>query len=207
MTSQLRNTEGLLTSQAFFEALRSERPSEPASFDSDVADRHTRELSIMMADSSGFTRFTREHGILAFLAAMTTAYDVLVPLIESRGVVLSHNADNVLAIFEAPDDAVETAIEMQRTMARRNSSLAESQRFHICIGIDHGPVIRLTDNVYGHHVNVAAKVGEDLAGRDEVLITAGVNRLLAPGIKRGYSRSADLGGAAVELYRVECPLD
>jgi class 3 adenylate cyclase len=199
----LRDTEGLMSSAAFFDRLRSERPRAPEAFDRELQEKHTRELSILMADSSGFTRLTKEYGILAFLSAMRRAYDLIVPLIEARGVVLSQNADNVLAVFARPEDAVVSAAEMHRALAARNAGLHPGDHFHVCIGIDHGPVIRLTDNVYGDHVNIAAKVGEDLAGLGEILVTAAVHERLDPKFQRGYSRSADLGGVPIEIYRVD----
>jgi class 3 adenylate cyclase len=165
----------------------------------------TEKAAILAADSSGFTRTTQRHGIVHFLGVMTIAYDELIPIIERcGGEVLSHNADNILAIFGDPRAAADSAQAMHDALNRRNASVSEVERFGMCIGLDYGPVLRLTDNAYGDHVNKAFKIGEDLARRGETLATHAVAATLPAGTAT-FIRNAKLGDEDVKLYRIGPP--
>ena len=192
-----------LSSKQFFNLLRKRNGANRAAIDKKIEASGTESLSILVSDSSGFSRKTHQYGILQFLAVMTQCYDRLIPLVEKRhGECLVHNADNILAVFHDPAHAVAAAIDMHRWLAKRNKSLPEADQFNICIGIHHGPVLRLTDNIYGDRVNVAAKIGEDVAGKDEILITRDVTDRIKGRFKYEYSRSTELGGKRFELFTV-----
>lgn len=195
--------KGLLGSRRFFDLIRRRAKDGPQAIDALIMKRSFQEVSIMMCDSSGFSRKTNEHGILQFLSVMTACYDSLIPLLEKRGgLCLSHNADNILAIFADSSTAARAAIDMQKWLKRRNKGLKDADAFNICIGIHHGPVVRLRENIFGATVNVAAKLGEDLAGRDEILLTSQAAASLDGGVKCGYFRTAEIGGRTFELHKV-----
>jgi class 3 adenylate cyclase len=189
-----------LSSAQFFDRLRGLRTlDERRAFERELG---TEDAAILAADSSGFTRTTQRHGIVHFLGVMTLVYDELLPIITAGGgEVLSENADNILAIFRDPRDAATAAQAMHAALGRRNADLPAVERFWICIGIDYGPVLRLTDNAYGDHVNKAFKIGEDLARRGETLATREVVATLLDGTAT-YIRTAKLGDEQVKLYRV-----
>jgi class 3 adenylate cyclase len=70
------------------------------------------------------------------------------------------------------------------------------------MGIDAGPVLELADDVYGAAVNFASKLGEDLAEKDEILLTGGAVRRLKGRLRTSYARSTQVGGHLVELHRL-----
>ena len=192
-----------LSSRQFFDLLRTRTRRTARKVDAEIEASSLVDLTVLAADSSGFTRKTNRYGILQFLTAMTRAYDRLIPLIERHGgVTLTNNADNILAVFDEPVSAARAAIAMHRLLARVNHGLDDSEQFNICIGLHHGPLVRLRDNVYGATVNAAAKIGEDLAGRDEILVTRAVKDLIGKGFDVQYDRSAEVGGERIELYRL-----
>lgn len=192
-----------LTSKEFFGLLRRRNGKNAARIDRAIQARGARELAILVSDSSGFSRKTHDYGILQFLAVMTRCYGKLFPIIRKRGGrVLAHDADNLLCVFEAPAQAVRTAAELQKCLRKYNRGRSEDERFNLCIGISYGPVVRLTDNVYGAAVNVASKLGEDLADKDEILVTAEVARRVKGRFRCVYARSTEIGGRTFELYRV-----
>ena len=48
----------------------------------------------------------------------------------------------------------------------------------LCVGIGHGRILKIGDeDVYGHEVNLASKLGEDAAKGDEILATTAVKQL------------------------------
>lgn len=185
----------------FFELLR-ERPARGDAFDERIAKRYERELTILAADSSGFSKKTFEHGIVRFLANLVRSYDRIIPIIEKHGgVVTTQNADNILAVFEDTAAAVRGAGAVHAWLARRNRRLPAADRFELCIGIHHGKVIRLSDDVYGAAVNVCAKIGEDVAARNETLVTDEVVAR-APAFRYGRAGTAVIGGQRIRLHRV-----
>lgn len=193
----------MLSSKQFFALLRRRTKRNAAAVDRRIEAAGRREMAVLMSDASGFSRKTKEYGVLQFLATMRQCYDRLVPLIEKRrGSCVSVGADNILAVFHDPADAVAAAGDMHGWLRKRNRGKRDADRFNVCIGIHFGPLLRLTDDAYGDTVNVAAKIGEDLAGKDETLVTRAVVDRVGDRFRCVYSRSTELGGRTVELYRV-----
>lgn len=187
----------------FFRCLGRRTARNAAAFDREMAEQAEQDLAIWVSDSSGFTRKTFEHGILQFLAVMTRCYRFLAPLLEKQGgTVYSQQADNVIASFPEPAAAVRAAVAVQRRLRGYNRGRKDAEQFHLCIGIHCGRAIQLEDDVYGDCVNIASKVGEDLAGKGEILVTGDVTRRVKGRFRCTYTRSAELGGRTLELYRV-----
>lgn len=185
----------------FFELLRA-RPAKGRAFDDRIALRFERELTILAADSSGFSKKTFEHGIVRFLANLVRSYDRIIPIIEKHGgTVTTQNADNILAVFDDTAAALRAATAVHAWLAKRNRPLASPDRFELCIGIHHGKVLRLADDVYGAAVNVCAKIGEDVAARNQTLVTDEVVAR-APGFTYSRAGEAVIGGQTIRLHRV-----
>ena len=197
------DVRGLPTREQFFSRLRRRRPSNADDLDRELEARCVRELTVMMCDSSGFSRKTHDYGILQFLAVMTRCYDKLVPVVARHGgYTIAHGADNLLAVFPDLAHGVDAAAAMQRWLADHNEGKHDREQFNLCIGLHHGKILRLKDDIYGDKVNVAAKIGEDLASKDDILVTGEAERLLPSRLKRRYARSVALGGKDFELYQV-----
>lgn len=192
-----------MTTKQLFARLRKRTARNAAGIDRRIEDECLEEWTILMSDSSGFSRRTHEEGILQFLAVMIHCFDRLERTIRRHhGVVLSSGADNILAIFRRPADAAGAAVDMHRLMHRRNVGLPPRDQFSICIGIHTGPILRLADNVYGGPVNVAAKIGEDLADKDEILATRQVIERIGRRFRIEEARTTSLGGHHFELFRI-----
>ena len=135
---------------------------------------------------------------------MTAVYDLVEPIVaRHRGTVISRGADNLLAVFDVPAHGVDAAISMQRLLAKFNEGKKDRDQFQLCMGFHHGKILRLKDSIFGDKVNIAAKIGEDLASAEEILVTGEVAKKLPPRIKRSYARSVELGGKTFELHRVK----
>ena len=192
-----------LDRERFFRLLRKRTPRNAEAFDRKLRESLERDLTVWVSDSSGFTRKTHEHGILQFLAVMTRCYGFVAPLLRRHGgTVYSQNADNILAMFPDPVRALRSAVAVQRRLRRYNAGKKAADQFHLCIGIHSGRALQLEDDVFGDCVNVAAKVGEDLAGKGEILVTGEVSRRVKGRFRAIYTRSAEVGGRGFELYRV-----
>lgn len=194
----------LPTSEQLFQRLRGRTKANADVMDRNIEQLCVHETTVMMCDSSGFTRRTHEYGILHFLAVMTAVYDLVEPVVKKhRGSVISRGADNLLAVFGVPADGVDAAVAMQRLLAKFNRNKTDRDQFQLCMGFHHGNILRLKDGIFGDKVNIASKIGEDLAAAAEILVTGEVAKSLPARIKRVYSRSVELGGKTFELHRVK----
>ncbi|MGH7539222.1 MAG: adenylate/guanylate cyclase domain-containing protein [Gemmatimonadales bacterium] len=161
--------------------------------------------AVLVCDSSGFTATTRRRGILHFLSLLIQSYALSIPLVAThRGTLIKNEADNLIAVFDRPDDAVRCAVAMQDAHRRRNATVDdEDERFYVCMGIDYGRYLRLADDVFGDAVNLAYKLGEDLAGRGEILVTEPVARAVGDAARTVALGTAAAGHVPLAVYRLE----
>jgi adenylate cyclase len=192
-----------LDSREFFRILHARTRRSAERIDRLLRERAERNITVFVSDTSGFTRRTHLYGISQFLSVMTRNYRKLAPVFpKHKGVLLAQTADNMLAYFPDPDCALRASLEIQKRLRKLNVGKKDAEQFHLCIGIESGPAFVLRDNVYGACVNVASKLGEDLAGKGEILVTGGVARQVKNRFRCSYDRTAEIGGRPFELYRV-----
>ncbi len=118
-----------------------------------------RLAAILAADVVGYSRLMGEdeEGTLAVLKAHRAA--LIDPKIaEHQGRIVKTTGDGMLVEFASVVEAVQCAVEIQKEMAERNADVAEDRRMLFRIGINIGDVIIEGDDIYGHGVNVAARL-------------------------------------------------
>jgi adenylate cyclase len=129
--------------------------------------------AILSADVKGYSRLmgADEEGTLRTL----TAYrEVMAELILGhRGRVVNAPGDALLAEFESVVDAVKSAVEIQRELAKRNAELPTDRRMEYRIGINLGDVMVEREAIYGDGVNIAARM-ESLADGGGICISGTV---------------------------------
>jgi len=81
--------------------------------------------------------------------------------------------DSVLADFDSAVNALESAVEIQQEINRRNDEVGKSKKVEFRIGVNLGDVIFDRGEVYGDGVNVTARV-ESLAEPGTVYITESI---------------------------------
>ena len=90
-----------------------------------------------------------------------------------------------MAEFGSVVDAVECALSLQRGMAERNASVAESKRIEVRIGINLGEVIVEGADCYGDGVNVAARL-QQLADPGGICISGKVSKEVEKKLAFGF---------------------
>ena len=127
----------------------------------------------MFTDLSGFSRQVEAFGILHFLQIIRESRELFDPILyEHLGVLLKQEGDSLLAVFRAPERALDCAIAMQKATFQVNPRRAPEEQIHLCIGLGFGDVLRIgTHDVWGREVNAASKLGEDTAKAGEILLT------------------------------------
>ena len=136
-----------------------------------------RRKAVLALDMSGFTLSVRRDGILAYLCQIRRMHKLTRPLVLAHGgSVVKNEADNLLAVFDDVSDAVAAALAMVQVSV--TECLAPALSFSV--GIDVGDIL-LIDQVdcFGDAVNLACKLGEDIARPGEVLLTPQAHSALA----------------------------
>jgi adenylate cyclase len=154
-----------------------------------------RLAAILAADMVGFSRLMEadETGTLARLK--THRLELIDPAIaRNRGRIIKTTGDGLLVEFQSVTDAVQSAIEIQGRMTRRNSDVPASRQIDFRIGINLGDVIIEDGDIFGDGVNVAARL-EELAEPGGICVSRAVRDQVADRLEVAFE---DLGDQALK---------
>ncbi|MEZ4452669.1 MAG: adenylate/guanylate cyclase domain-containing protein [Nannocystaceae bacterium] len=148
--------------------------------DARIWDLFGEEWCVMFTDLAGFSRNVARFGIIHFLQTISESERLLIPILEAEdGVLLKIEGDSMMVIFRSPMRGIDAALKMMARLAEYNTERAPEDQVLLCVGLGYGKVLRIGDaDVYGHEVNAASKLGEDIARAGEVLITDAVREPL-----------------------------
>src|SRR5699024_3371007 len=113
-------------------------------------------------------------------------------------------ADNVFALFPDAASALRCSLEVQRSVEIANEQLPAASEIYVAIGVGYGELLLVgDDDAYGDEMNVACKLGEDLAERGEILVTAAAHESLgdADGF-RFEDYSASISGLDLDAFKL-----
>jgi len=165
-------------------AERNEHPERLTEIDRRIWETFGETRAVWVLDMCGFSRLTMRYGITHFLAMIQRLHALVRPIIaEEEGVVVKTEADNVFAVFDDVGPAVAAARRVQSELATANVFLPEDWDLHASIGIGYGEILMIgDDDFFGNELNIASKLGEDVAGPGEVYLTEAAHaRLVAAG--------------------------
>jgi adenylate cyclase len=150
---------------------------ERARLEADVWRLYGVEMALLALDLSQFSVAVRRGGILPYLGVIRRMQVVASPLVEEAGgKVIKHDADNLMAVFPDVPQAVEASVRINRALAGASCSGIACA---VGIGIDYGRFLMIPgEDCFGDTVNVAYKLGEDVARPGEVLLTAAARQRL-----------------------------
>ena len=131
-----------------------------------------RLAAILAADVAGYSRLMTADEEGTHLRLVSHRREVIEPKVqEHRGRIVKHTGDGALAEFGSVVDAVRCALEVQQLMLARNAALPQNRRIEFRMGVNLGDVIVAPDDIYGHGVNLAARL-EGLAPPGGICISA-----------------------------------
>lgn len=158
-----------------------------------IRDTFEQRLAVLVLDMSGFSSTVMRHGIVHFLARIRRMRSIVVPIVHDLGgTVVKYIADDVLAVFSAPDQAFEAA--------RRIVQDTREQGFGVSIGIGFGPTLHVPgSDVWSDEANRAFKLGEDIGNAGEVLLTRAAFEGLEPDQPRDECEATTFNVSGVEL--------
>lgn len=167
---------------------RNEHPARAAEIDAVVRETFGSIRAVMVTDMEGFSRFSAEHGIVHFLAMIHRMRMIVGPAVaEHGGRLIKFEADNAYSVFGEVEQAVETAVDITRRFAAVSTMLPAESGLCVNFGIGYGEVLVVENkDLYGCEVNLASKLGEDLAECGEILLTEAAFR-------RAYAEAEGFG--------------
>ena len=82
--------------------------------DAAVWERFGCERSVLVVDMEGFTASTREQGIVHYLRLIQRMQEISAPMLDRHGgQLVRFEADNLFAVFEAPERALAMMVETE----------------------------------------------------------------------------------------------
>jgi adenylate cyclase len=153
-----------------------------------------------------YSRITQEAGIVYYLICLIKLNDIIKPIFEKHG-CLSYRPeeDNIYAEFETPDQALAASIEANQAVKTAKLMLNEHEPFQICVGIGYGNVLFSRNNrVFGDEMNLASKLGEDIAEGEEILLIEAAYANIDYKYKNGFERkNISIAGVKISYYSLK----
>src|SRR5438105_1313371 len=125
-----------------------------------------------------------------------------------NGTEIKTIGDGFLVEFNSALEAAQCAIEIQRTLAKRNHDVPSEQRIEVRIGIHIGDVVHRAGDVYGDGVNIASRI-EALAGAGGICVSMDVERQIRNSLEARFEKLAPTElkniSVAMDLFRIVLP--
>jgi class 3 adenylate cyclase len=165
-----------------------------------------RKRAIVYTDTADFTVRTVRDGILHFLMVfdeVVAGLDVVVR--RHGGEILKVEADSLLLRFENPVQACRAVQRIEAFLRRRNRTRPPNEQLRFSYGIGFGDLLDLDGDAFGLEVNLASKLGEDLARPGEALLTSSATQGLDPRTLRAVvpHRIVTLGQLSMPVHRLK----
>src|SRR5579864_5895129 len=118
-----------------------------------------------------------------------------------HGTEIKTIGDAFLVEFGSALEAAQCAIEIQRTLAKRNHDVTSDRRIELKIGLHIGDVVHRGGDVYGDGVNIASRI-EALAGAGGICVSMDVERQIRNAVETRFEKLAP-----IELKNISVPMD
>ncbi|HUQ27038.1 MAG TPA: hypothetical protein VM051_00505 [Usitatibacter sp.] len=187
---------------ALVDRLSTAAGAERAQLEAEIWARFGVDKAILALDMSQFSLSVRRSGILSYLALIRRMQALTAPIVAAHGgQVVKYTADNMIAAFDEPAAAAQAALAIHEEIRTRDAG------FRVSVGIDYGRFILIPgSDCYGDAVNVACKLGEDVADAGEVLLTEAARaRLAASPVFALAPQQVSISGLELTVHAVRMP--
>lgn len=184
---------------------RNQYPERVDDIDEQLRDAFQRNVAVLVLDMVGFSRLTAAYGIIHYLAMIHQMQEAARPAVTgNQGVVIKEQADNLYAVFDDPALALESALDILRAFDAVNSVVPPNRDIFGSIGIGYGATLVIDEeDIFGSEVNIACKLGEDVAGKSEILLTQSAYAALPPDRYVCSPGTFLIGELKIDYYRYE----
>jgi class 3 adenylate cyclase len=148
------------------------RPEKRPTMDSESFPALFRKRAVVFTDTADFTMRTAQDGILHFLMVFErVATEAAAVVRRTGGDLVKVEGDSLLIRYDDINRACRGVVALEGAVQRLNRGRPENERLHFSYGIGYGDVLDLDEDMFGLEVNLASKLGEDLAEPGEALLT------------------------------------
>jgi len=182
------------------------KPGARTALDRKAFPRLFAKRAVVFTDTADFTVRTARDGILHFLML----FERLLPearrsVARAGGELLKVEADSFMLRFADPVAACRGIDAIEATLRRLNRGRPANQRLRFGYGVGFGDVLDLENDLFGLEVNLASKLGEDLARPGEALLTPAAAAGLDARMRRRVSfyRSVPFEKKAIRVRRLK----
>jgi adenylate cyclase len=162
-----------------------------------------QERAVLVFDMTGFSELSHRYGIVHFLSMVKRMQLTTEPIVgRYSGTLVKFEADNCYAMFPDVAAAAQAAHEINAAFDAANEDTPDELDIRIACGIDYGRILVVSGrDFFGNAVNRACKLGEDLAGPGEVLITREA-MVMMPTDRETQARPVafEVSGVAIEAF-------
>ncbi|MCP4318471.1 MAG: tetratricopeptide repeat protein [Hyphomicrobiales bacterium] len=145
-----------------------------------------RLAAIFAADMVGYSRLMEADETGTLHRQRIHRAELIDPTIEKyNGRIIKLMGDGMLVEFASVVDAVQCAVSIQRVMVGREEDVEEDRRIQYRIGINLGDIVFEEGDIFGHGVNVAARL-EAMAAPGGVVISGTAHDMLSSNVEVGY---------------------
>jgi len=164
--------------------------------------------AIMFTDMVGYSALSQRDDRLALELLEEHRHLLREIFPRFHGTEIKTIGDAFLVEFGSALEAAQCAIEIQRTLAKRNHDVTLDRRIELKIGIHIGDVVHRNGDVYGDGVNIASRI-EQLAGAGGICVSMDVERQIRNALEARFEKfgSADLKNIKLpmDLFRIVLP--
>jgi class 3 adenylate cyclase len=153
--------------------LRNDNPERSLAIEAQIHQRFSVTCAVFVLDLAGFSRLTLRYGIVHFLGILQRLRAIAYPILKNYGgTLVKQEADNLFVTFPDVGAAVDGAIAILQGLQAANVTLPAAEDVQAGIGIGYGDLLLVEDaDLFGSEMNLASKLGEDLARPGEILLT------------------------------------
>jgi class 3 adenylate cyclase len=144
---------------------------ERAKLDSSINEKFTKVITVVFTDLKGSTAIAENEGDLVSRMLIKHQNDIVLPAIqENHGIFVKSIGDGTLSYFEHAQDALRTAVRIQRGMDELNLSKKFKTPVLMRIGMHTGRCVVEAKDIFGDVVNTASRF-ESAADPGSILIS------------------------------------
>jgi adenylate cyclase len=172
------------------------------------ADEQRKLAAIMFTDMVGYSALSQRDEKLA--QELLEEHRQLLREIFPRfnGTEIKTIGDAFLVEFGSALEAAQCAIEIQRSLAKRDADAPADRQIQVRIGVHIGDVVHRGGDVYGDGVNIASRI-EPVAGPGGICVSMDVERQIRNALEARFEKLAptDLKNISVpmDLFRIVLP--
>ncbi|MCP3871882.1 MAG: adenylate/guanylate cyclase domain-containing protein, partial [Desulfobacteraceae bacterium] len=141
--------------------------------------------AILSTDVKDYSRLMADNEVETVKSIKVCRELLFQKISDHEGRVVDSPGDNILSQFSSVTDAVECAVEIQKTMLDHNKDLADDRKMEFRIGINLGDIIEDEDRIYGDGINIAARI-EGLAQGGGICISGSAYDQVKNRLSLGY---------------------